>query len=127
MKIVNIEKLDGHKVIVLTGRDEHVRTIAKHLQARLYYAPRQTDYFEDYPLVAQELKETIDNLRHIDGVIAITSQSAEFLDCLLQSELDFALVTVRKDSKEDDMYRLRVLTKEDAWANRCAFRFELRR
>lgn len=127
MKIINIEKLDGHKVIVLTGRNEHVRTIAKHLQAILYYAPRETDYFEDYPLVAKELKETVDNMRHIDGVIAITSQSAEFLDCLLQSELDFDLVTVRKDSKEENLYRLRVVTKEDAWAYRCAFHFELRR
>ena len=127
MKIINIEKLDGHKVIVITGRNENVRVIAKHLQAILYYAPRETDYFEDYPIVAKELKETVDNMRHLDRVIAITSQSAEFLDCLLQSELDFALVTVRKDTKVDDLYRLRVVTKEDAWANRCTFRFELRR
>lgn len=127
MKIINLEKLDGHKIIVLTGRDENVRVIAKHLQAMLYYAPRETDYFEDYPIVAKELKETVDNMRNVDGVIAITSQSEEFLDCLLQSELDFTLVTVRKDSKEDNLYRLRVVSKEDAWANRCAFRFELRR
>ena len=79
------------------------------------------------PLVVKELKETVDNMRYLDRVIAITSQSAEFLDCLLQSELDFALVTVRKDTKEEDLYRLRVISKEEAWANRCAFRFELRR
>lgn len=127
MKIINIEKIDKHKVIVLTGRNENVRVIAKHLQAILYYAPRDTDYFEDYPLVVKELKETVDNMRYLDRVIAITSQSAEFLDCLLQSELDFALVTVRKDTKEEDLYRLRVISKEEAWANRCAFRFELRR
>ena len=127
MKIINIEKLDGHKVIVITGRNENVRVIAKNLQAILYYAPRETDYFEDYPLVANELKETVDNMRHIDRVVAITSQSAEFLDCLLQSELDFVLVAVRKDTKEENLYRLRVVTKEDAWKNRCAFRFELRR
>lgn len=126
MRIVNIEKLDGHKRIVLTGRDENVRKIAEHLKARLYYAPRETDYFEDYPLVAKELKELIDN-EHTDDVIAITSQSAEFLDCLLQSELDFALVTVRKDSKEENLYRLRVTTKEYAWENRCAWHYELRR
>lgn len=127
MKIINLEKLDGHKVIVLTGRDENVRVIAKHLQAMLYYAPRETDYFEDYSLVAKELKEAVDSMRNVDSVIAITSQSEEFLDCLLQSELDFTLVTVRKDSKEDNLYRLRVISKEDAWANRCAFRYELRR
>lgn len=126
MKIINIEKLDGHKVIVITGRNENVRVIAKHLQAILYYAPRETDYFEDYPLVANELKETVDNMRHLDRVIAITSQSAEFLDCLLQSELDFTLVTVRKDTKEKDLYRLRVATKEYALECREAFDMELR-
>lgn len=127
MKIINIEKLDVHKVIVLTGRNENVRVIAKHLQAILYYAPRDTDYFEDYHMVAKELKETVDNMRNLDRVIIITSQSEEFLDCLLQSELDFVLATVRKDSKEEDLYRLRVLTKEEAWADRCAFNMELRR
>ena len=127
MKIINIEKLDGHKTIVLTGRNENVMAIAKHLKAILHYAPRDTDYFEDYPMVAKELKETVDNMRNLDRVIIITSQSEEFLDCLLQSELDFVLATVRKDSKEEDLYRLRVITKEDAWANRCAFHFELRR
>jgi hypothetical protein len=126
VKIVNIEKLDGHKVIVITGRDENVRVIAKHIQAKLYYAPKQTDYFEDYPLVVQELKKTIDGIRHLDGVIAITSQSEEFLDCLLQSDLDFALVRVRKDTKTENLYRLSVMSKEEAWENRCAFNFNLR-
>ena len=127
MKIVNIEKLDGHKVIVLTGRDENVRAIAKHLQARLYYAPRETDYFEDYPLVAKELKEVLEN-EHTDDVLIITSQSEEFLDCLLQSDLDFIMATVRKyDTDDEYTYRLRVTTKEYAWENRCAFHYELRR
>lgn len=127
MKIINIEKLDGHKTIVLTGRDKNVRAIAKHLKARLYYAPRETDYFEDYPLVVNELKELLENT-YIDGVVIITSQSAEFLDCLLQSDLDFVMATVRKyDHDDEDTYRLRVTTKEYAWENRCAFRYELRR
>ena len=127
MNIINIDKLDGHKTIVLTGRDENVRVIAKYLKAILYYTPRETDYFEDYPLVAKELKETVDNMRHIDRVIIITSQNAEFLDCLLQSDLDFVVATVRKDKNEENLYRLRVITKEYAWENRCAWHFELRR
>lgn len=128
MNVVNIEKLDGHKTIVLTGRDENVRAIAKHLQAKiLYYAPRATDYFEDYPMIAKNLKTLIENT-HIDGVVIITSQSAEFLDCLLQSDLDFTMATVRKyDTDDNDTYRLRVTTKEYAWENRCAWHYELRR
>ena len=124
MNIINIEKLDGHKTIVLTGRDKHVRQIAKHLQARLYYAPNEYDYYEDYPMIAEELKNS---LTYENGIVIITSQSEEFLDCLLQSGIDFAMVTVRKfDNDDNDTYRLRVLTKEEAWANRCAFKFELR-
>ena len=94
LKIINIEKLDGHKTVVLTGRDKNVRLIAKHLQARLYYAPREYDYFEDYPMVADELKE---NLTHENEIVVITTQSKEFLDCLLESNIDFILATVRKN------------------------------
>lgn len=124
VNIINIEKLDGYKTIVLTGRDENVRVIAKHLQARLYYAPRVTDHFEDYPMVAEELQKSLECEK---GVVIITTQSKEFLDCLLQSDIDFAMVTVRKyDTDDDNTYRIRVLTKEDAWANRCAWNMELR-
>ena len=125
MKIVNIEKLDGHKTIVLTGRDKNVRAIAKYLKARLYYVPRETDYFEDYPTVANELQNS---LTYENGIVIITTQSKEFLDCLLESNIDFVQVTVRKYDHDDaDTYRIRVLTKEEAWANRCAFSMELRR
>ena len=128
MKIINIEKLDGHKQIVLTGRPENVRKVAKHLKAVLYYAPRDTDYFEDYPDVANELKGCFESLANKRDIIIVTTQSKEFLDCLLESDLDFVQVTVRKyDHDDDDTYRIRVLTKEDALANRRAFNFELRK
>lgn len=124
LKIINIEKLDGHKTVVLTGRDKNVRLIAKHLQARLYYAPREYDYFEDYPMVADELKE---NLTYENGIVVITTQSKEFLDCLLESNIDFILATVRKNGHEDNIYRLRVVTKEYALECREAFNMEFRR
>jgi len=125
MKIVNLEKLDLNKTIVLTGRPSHVRKIAKHLKAKLYTLPSEEDYFEEYPDIISRFKEYISNE---DGTIIVTTQSAEFLDCLLESELDFTQVTVRHyDHDDDDTYRIRVLTKEDAWADRCAFKFELRR
>lgn len=123
MKIVNIEKLDGHKRIVLTGRDKNIRVIAKHLEARLYYTPRDTDYFEDYPMVVNELKE---NLEYESGIVIVTTQSKEFLDCLLESDFDFILATVRKNDWEDDVYRLRVVTKEYALGCREAFNMEFR-
>ena len=127
MKIINIEKLDINKPIVLAGHPKNVRAVAKYLKARLYYVPRDTDYFEEYPMVANELQETLEYERG-RGIVIVTTQSKEFLDCLLQSNIDFAMVTVRKyDHDDDDTYRIRVLSKEDAWADRCAFNMELRR
>lgn len=124
MEIINIEKLDGHKVIVATGRNENVRQLAKHLKARLYYCPRDNDYFMDYPIVVSELQES---LAYEKGVVVVTTQSAEFLDCLLTSEIDFVLATVRKFDQDDtDTYRLRVRTKEEAWKDRRDFGMELR-
>lgn len=124
MKIVNIEKLDGHKTIVLTGRDKNVRQVAKYLKARMYYCPNEYDYFEDYPIVADKLKES---LTYENGIVVITTQNAEFLDCLLESSIDFILATVRKYDHDDaDTYRLRVMTKEEAWKDRCDFNMELR-
>lgn len=124
MNIVNIEKLDGHKRIVLTGRDKNVRVIAKHLKARLYYAPRDTDYFEDYPMVVNELQES---LEYESGIVIVTTQSKEFLDSLLESNFDFVLATVRKYDHDDaDTYRLRVITKEYALECREAFNMEFR-
>lgn len=125
MKIVNIEKLDGHKVIVLTGRPNNVRKIAKHLEAVLYLLPSNEDYFEDYPTIVNGLQEDLTYYKN--RIVIITTQSEEFLDCLLQSNLDFVQATVRKyDHDNDDTYRIRVLTKEEAWADRCAFNMELR-
>lgn len=124
MNIVNIEKLDGHKIIVLTGRDENVRVIAKHLKARLYYAPRDTDYYQDYPMVVNELQES---LKCESGIVIVTTQNKEFLDCMLESGLDFILATVRKNDDEDDVYRLRVVTKTYALECRDAFNMDFRR
>lgn len=124
MNIINIEKLDTNKTIVLTGRTENVRAIAKHLQAKLYFLPREEDHFTDYPRIINEFQE---HLKYEKGIIIVTTQSKEFLDCLLESELDFVQVTVRHyDHDDDDTYRIRVLPKEEAWANRCAWNFELR-
>ena len=124
MKIINIDKLDTNKIIVLTGRPNNVRAIAKHLKAKLYFTPREEDYFEDYPDVVNELQKA---LLYDKGIRIVTTQSEEFLDCLLQSNLDFMQVTVRKyDNDDEDTYRIRVLTKKDALADRCAFKMELR-
>ena len=124
MKIINIEKLDTSKTIVMTGRPNNVRKIAKHLEAILYYCPDVEDYFEDYPSIVHDLKEVV---KHKNRVVIVTTQSKEFLDCLLESNMDFILATVRKyDHDDEDTYRLRVVTKEEALDCRCTFNMEFR-
>lgn len=122
MNITNIEKLDLHKPIVLTGRDEYVRAIAKHLKAKLYYLPRCEDHYTDYPAIIKDLQR---HLEYEDGIIIVTTQSAEFLDCLLRSDFEFTQATVRHYN-EDSPYRLRVLDKASALADRETFNMELR-
>lgn len=124
MNIINLEKLDVNKTIVLTGRPNNVRKIAKHLKAKLYILPNEEDYFMDYPDIINKFQEHIANEK---GTIIVTTQSAEFLDCLFESNLDFVQVTVRKyDHDDEDTYRIRVLTKEEACADRRAFKMEFR-
>lgn len=124
MKIFNSEKLDGHNVVVMTGRSEHVREVAEVFATPLYCLPRNDDYFMDYPGIVEKLQRV---LSRKTSQVVVTTQSAEFLDCLLTSNIDFVLATVRKfERDEDDVYRLRVLTKEEAWKDRRDFNMELR-
>ncbi len=122
MEIVNIEKLDLSKPIVLTGRNENVKAIAEELNAKLYYLPGCKDHFSDYPAI---IKDFQDGIEHEDGIIILTTQSKEFLDCLLRSEFEFTQATVRHYS-EGSPYRIRVLSKDEALADREAFCIELR-
>lgn len=124
MNIFNIEKLDLSKTVVLTGRNEHVRAIARELKATLYYLPSYEDHYTDYPAIIQSFKHNVENK---SGTVILTTQSAEFLDCLLESDFDFTQATVRHyDDDNNYPYRLRVLNKADALANRKAFNFEMR-
>lgn len=125
MKVINVDKLDGYKTIVLVGRDPCVRKIARYLEAVLYYCPRQGDYFKDYASIINEMKKS--SSLYKDRIVIYTTQSAEFLDCLLVSDVDFILATVRKfDNNNDEVYRLRVLSKKEAWKGRCDYNMELR-
>ena len=124
MKIINIEQLDGYKIIVLTGRYEYVRAVAKHMKVLLYHCPRSEEYFKDYPDIADKLCEYLQNEKDI---VAVTTQNAEFLDALLESSMEFVLATVRKfEHDPSDTYRLRVMDKDEALLCRKEMNFELR-
>lgn len=132
MKIINIEKLIGHNVIVMTGRSIDILMVANQIvidpsfpQESLLSYPAADDYFQDYPtIISGDLKDAIDNC---GGTAIIETQSEEFLDCLLESDIEFVLATARRFD-EDGLrtFRLRVLSKEEAWENRRTFNMELR-
>lgn len=125
MDIANIDKIKDCPVIVLLGRNAAVREVVKQLYGALYYAPRIDDYFEDYPDVVNILRDSIGTG---DGVVCITTQSLEFVDSLLSSDLDFKLVTVRDSNiNEERVLRLRVHTKEEAISLRNDCDMDLRK
>lgn len=125
MTVVNIEKLAGCKVIVMTGRERHIMAVAPFIVRNqvddITCYPGVDDYFQDYPDIVEDLRLGLESK---DGSAVVITQSAEFLDCLLESKLAFVLATVR--ACPDGVYRLRVLTKDEALENRRNFNMELR-
>lgn len=124
MEIVNLDKLQDHKRIVLTGRYNPVMTVANELIddffANFWTAPHSIDYFEDYP---SKINSMFDRFP-ADKTGIIYTNSLEFLDVMLESKHDFILGTVRMDP--NGQLRIRVKTKEEALYNRETFNMELR-
>lgn len=127
MRIVNIEKLNGCKNILLLGRPLSVNTVAKALvedpRNNILYCPGALDFFEDYPAIAEDICATVDET---EERTIIATQSKEFIDTLLESDLDFMVATVRTNQDTPDTYWLRVNSKADALACRRDFSMELR-
>ena len=124
MEIVNIDKLQDHKRIVLTGRYLDICQVkyklCKDLHDTFEMAPHAHTYFQYYPEIVDSLFNSIHhNYRHI-----IYTNSIEFLDVMLKSKHNFILGTVRQDP--NGQLRIRVLTKEEALHNRETFNMELR-
>lgn len=125
MEIVNFEKITS-KIILITGRNEHVEYVAgkltENMQWNYYCLPEKTDYYKDYPEIIKRLHKAIgfENERTV-----ITTQNKEFIECLLESEMDFQSVSVIFDS-EDMCYRCRVLDKDTAIKCKEVYNLELR-
>lgn len=127
MRIVNIEKLKGHKNVVLLGRPLHVEAVARNLvedyRNNIFYCPSPMDYFEDYPEIAKEIGATLDET---EERTVITTQNDEFVDTLLHSDIDFMVATVRTTDDAPGTFWLRVMSKDDAIQCRTDFNMELR-
>lgn len=125
MEIVNFEKITS-KIVLITGRHEHVEYIAskltKNIRSDVYSLPEKTDYYKDYPEIVERLQRQIDVK---DERTVVTTQSKEFIECLLESKMDFQAVSVIFDN-EDMCYRCRVLDKDTAIKCKEVYNLELR-
>ena len=77
--------------------------------------PSTTTHYTDFWRYIQFIKD--------EQPLIVTTQSAEMIDVLLESDLDFNVVTVKSDN---GVIKSRTLTKEEAKEFREKFGIELR-
>ena len=80
--------------------EEYIKKIGLNLRNDFVYYPGCTDHYTDYPLLITQIKE--------DNPPAVNSQNIEFIDYMLNSDLEVNVVTVYDDLK------IRTLTKKTA-------------
>lgn len=108
------------KTILLLGINDVVEEYAKNVLKidmgnDIVYYPSVTTHHT-------ELGKYVDIAREEEPLV-ITTQNLEMVDVLLESDLDFDVVTVRMYGNE---IKSRTLTKEEVVANREVFNFDPR-
>lgn len=108
------------KTILLLGINDVVEEYAKNVLKidmgnDIVYYPSVTTHHT-------ELGKYVDIAREEEPPV-ITTQNLEMVDVLLESDLDFDVVTVRMYGNE---IKSRTLTKEEVVANRKVFKFDPR-
>ena len=108
------------KTILLLGKNDAVEEYARDVLKidmgnDIVYYPSVTTHHT-------ELGKYVDIAREEEPPV-ITTQSMEMIDVLLESDLDFEVVTVRR---YNDEIRSRALLKKEVLANREAFDFDPR-
>lgn len=71
--------------------EEYIKKIGLNLRNDLVYYPGWADHYTDYPLLITQIKK--------DNPSAVTSQNIEFIDHMLNSDLEFDVVTVYDNAK----------------------------
>lgn len=122
MEIINADKLDKSKIPVFLGKEDDIEAVLSRYIHLLQWYPHPTMHFTEYKKAAVDACE--EAALH-NGSAAISTQSKEFLDVLLETDFDLQIVTVRRDP-DMSTYRLRVLSKKEAAENRESFDMELR-
>ena len=107
-------------MILLLGINAHVHEYAENVLKidmgnDIVYYPSVTTHHTEFDKEVDTIKE--------ENPPVVTTQNAEFIDVLLNSDLNFDVITVRK---YDDSIRARTLTKKDALDLRETIELELR-
>ena len=107
-------------MILLLGKNDNVEKYAEDVLKvdmgnDIVYYPSITDHHTEFGKYIDIAKE--------EEPPVITTQSIEMIDVLLESDLDFEVVTVRRC---DDELRARTLSKEEARKYRELFDFDPR-
>lgn len=129
MKILGIDKISSDEVIFLLGKpdcidevwNELCRIHSKDGGIGMIFEPNPRMHFTEYPSIAANLMNSCDEPSKWN---IISTQSAEFIDAMLESEIDFVVVTAR--ACPDGYIRLRRLEKDEAIEDRKMFNMEFR-
>ena len=110
-------------MILLLGKSKNIGTYLSeniHQEDKIIFCPEPDVHFSDFPNIINEIKEYNPSV--------IVSHNMEFIDCLLNSDLEFDVITVRSISNDDNdySYYTRTLTKQDAYKLREKYEMELR-
>lgn len=99
-----------------------IDTIAEYAETVLKINKADIVYYPAIPTHHTELGKYIDIAKEkLPSVI--TTQNVEMMDVLLDSDLDFEVITVRK---VDDVIHSRLLSKKEVVEDRRKFRFDPR-
>lgn len=108
-------------MILLLGKSKNIGTYLAnnvHQEDKIIFCPEPDVHFSDFPNIINEIKEYNPSV--------IVSHNMEFIDCLLSSDLEFDVITVRSIDDSDSSCYTRTLIKQDALKLREKYEMELR-
>lgn len=110
-------------MILLLGKSKNIGTYLSeniHQEDKIIFCPEPDVHFSEFPNIINEIKEYNPSV--------IVSHNMEFIDCLLSSDLEFDVTTVREDINNITLlpYFTRTLSKQEAYELREKYEMELR-
>lgn len=109
-------------MILLLGKTKAIGNYLSeniHQEDKIIFCPEPDVHFSEFPNIINEIKEYNPSV--------IVSHNMEFIDCLLNSDLEFDVITVRGINYDnDELYYVRTLIKQDALELREKYEMELR-